>query len=505
MQRETESRKRDGEAGFTLVETLVAIVVLVFGLIAVTNLLLVGATQQHRREPGHGRDHRGHASRWRSSRRGRSGTWRPVATWPPTCPCFSDNVGVDGVGFINVRWQIEQPEPQLRFISVQAEGVAPLVRVALAGPADDVPLLHRRNCGMPRAMTRSSAGRPEGGGLNMTEERQGGFSLIELLVAMTITLIVSGAIYGLLTGGQNAFRREPELTERQQNIRLAMDMIMRDTANAGVGLPPFAQLFTTGLDDDASSPPGPSGNQSDEIEMLTNTGQEAENTCAATRNHDGAWGETNVFLTRELVGSVGVGRLVFLILSEDMNTAADDYWTTRRVTAQPAPEAYPAGTTGLVPPNCSEDTPGVPSIHATLDFANGPGNMPSLCALAPVGSPRGNIDVTRCGSLAITRVVFANQVRYRIRNAPDGVPVLQRASTEDPAGTFQTLARGIEELQVQYTQVTDPATWVDDAPLVAAPDGVPPVPDTNYGTLINQIRVTLTARSEARDLQGATH
>ena len=35
---------RHGEAGFTLVETLVAIVVLVFGLMAVTNLLLVAAS-----------------------------------------------------------------------------------------------------------------------------------------------------------------------------------------------------------------------------------------------------------------------------------------------------------------------------------------------------------------------------------------------------------------------------------------------------------------------------
>jgi prepilin-type N-terminal cleavage/methylation domain-containing protein len=35
---------RSGEEGFTLIETLVAIVILVFGLMAVTNLLLVGAT-----------------------------------------------------------------------------------------------------------------------------------------------------------------------------------------------------------------------------------------------------------------------------------------------------------------------------------------------------------------------------------------------------------------------------------------------------------------------------
>ena len=44
------------------------------------------------------------------------------------------------------------------------------------------------------------------------ESNQGasGFSLIELTIAMVVTLIVSGAIFGLLTGGKTAFRREPE-------------------------------------------------------------------------------------------------------------------------------------------------------------------------------------------------------------------------------------------------------------------------------------------------------
>jgi len=42
--RSPDSTGRRGEAGFTLVETLVAIVVLIFGLMAVTNLLLVAAS-----------------------------------------------------------------------------------------------------------------------------------------------------------------------------------------------------------------------------------------------------------------------------------------------------------------------------------------------------------------------------------------------------------------------------------------------------------------------------
>ena len=76
----------------------------------------------------------------------------------------------------------------------------------------------------------------------MRKER--GFSMVELMVAMTITLIVSGAIYGLLTSGSTAFRREPELADRQQNIRVAMDLISRDVYNAGASLPTYSQVFT---------------------------------------------------------------------------------------------------------------------------------------------------------------------------------------------------------------------------------------------------------------------
>ena len=325
----------------------------------------------------------------------------------------------------------------------------------------------------------------------MTRERQGGFSLIELLVAMTITLIVSGAIYGLLAGGQNAFRREPELTERQQNIRLAMDMITRDTASAGVGLPPFAQIFTGGLD--AEGPTGPSGSDSDALEMLTGGGRESEPVCAS----DPIPAAPELFLTRQQVAPLDPTptdtnpRMVFLIYSANNDVTSDDRWTVRRVTDQVDPTGYPGGG---VPPDCTGGTD-----HPTVMFEAGNGNPADFCGPSLI-EPFGN--VINCAGQRITRIVFANQVRYQIRNDPaDGVPVLQRSSTENP-GTFETLARGIEELQVLYTTVEAPDTWLEGAPAVAAPD--PVAPPANYGTLINQVRVTLTSRSEARDLAGGS-
>ena len=331
----------------------------------------------------------------------------------------------------------------------------------------------------------------------MTREREAGFSLIELLVAMTITLIVSGAIYGLLAGGQNAFRREPELTERQQNIRLAMDLIMRDTANAGVSLPPFTQVFTTGLDDDALSPPGPSGEQSDEYELLTGTNQESEPVCVNNTNGQG----TQVYLTRTSVppidpdGPTPQARKVFLVFSSDPATNAEDRWTTRRLSDQDV-DNYPS-TAGT--PDCSAGN------HARLTLAGAtPGNPTTLCEAAEE-PPVGNISGGSGCTMAVTRIVYANQVRYRIRAEPDGVPVLERSSSEDGnPPTFHALARGIEEMQIQYASVGDPDVWLDEPPVVADP--VAPTADIpGYATLVRQVRVTLTSRSEARNIQGATN
>jgi prepilin-type N-terminal cleavage/methylation domain-containing protein len=126
MQRDT-GMKREGEAGFTLIETLVAIVVLVFGLIAVTNLLLVGATNNT--VANHGTAATTVATQQMEVLKAQPfRDLTPGGDLATDTTGFFQNVSIEGVGVINVRWQITAPEPQLRFIAVQAEGVGPMVR-----------------------------------------------------------------------------------------------------------------------------------------------------------------------------------------------------------------------------------------------------------------------------------------------------------------------------------------------------------------------------------------
>jgi len=64
------------------------------------------------------------------------------------------------------------------------------------------------------------------------------------LVSIMITLIVMGAVFGLLTKGQRSFQREPEVADLQQSARTALDLVTKDILQAGAGLPPEFPAFS---------------------------------------------------------------------------------------------------------------------------------------------------------------------------------------------------------------------------------------------------------------------
>jgi prepilin-type N-terminal cleavage/methylation domain-containing protein len=307
---------------------------------------------------------------------------------------------------------------------------------------------------------------------------EAGFSLVEVLVAMTITLIISGAIYGLLASGQGAFKREPELTDRQQNARIALNLIMRDIANAGSGMPPFTQVFTVGLNAFSLAPQNAFNVGTDELEMLTNTGaRENEPVC----NTLGSGNGSGIRLFRGTT-TIPDDTVVILFM-------ADGTWSMRNVRST----NNNSGTSG----DCDN------APHVGPNFGQGGDttglNQPSGACIASPGP--GTTTDNNCRAISMS---FATLVRYRIRNDAAGVPVLQRFSSDNKSAFsggaiadagYQTIARGIEDLQIQYHKVGDAATTWTDVPTA--------VVTNTYTTLTNEVAVTLVARSEARQIQGA--
>ena len=64
---------------------------------------------------------------------------------------------------------------------------------------------------------------------------EAGFTLLEVLVAVAIFTVVTGAIYALLEVGQTDAFNTTQKTETTQNARVALNAIGRDAVNSGVG------------------------------------------------------------------------------------------------------------------------------------------------------------------------------------------------------------------------------------------------------------------------------
>jgi prepilin-type N-terminal cleavage/methylation domain-containing protein len=63
-----------------------------------------------------------------------------------------------------------------------------------------------------------------------------GFTLVELLVAMTITLIVAAATLSFVGPAHEAFQVQPESADLHQRVRVGLDALQRDILMAGAGM-----------------------------------------------------------------------------------------------------------------------------------------------------------------------------------------------------------------------------------------------------------------------------
>ncbi len=348
----------------------------------------------------------------------------------------------------------------------------------------------------------------------MTRDHEHGFSLVELMVAMTITLIVSAAIYGLLTSGSNAFRREPELSDRQQNIRVAMDLVARDVFNAGAGLPTFSQVFTfsdpeggacagaQGLNGcgvmgtlgpaaAAARAPGdgsdPSEN-SDVLELVATDEQcPPQSVCNAL-----VPGTAGVFVTRE-----GVPRCMrlpgFALLTDNASfviqpaqAVAGAATVCPGVTAPASqngnlslgvlPDAFRVPATPMLPANTTPWPPiSVPAIYLyngrVVRYRIGPG-------LDPAEPTAPALWRSETGRYAATGAV---------------VPEPGEASFPGAGSPWEIVAKGIEDLQIEY--MPGDRLWHSQPPLSTT---------DNWNSLVRQVRITLSARASAANLAGET-
>lgn len=70
-----------------------------------------------------------------------------------------------------------------------------------------------------------------------------GFTLVEVMIALLLTLTVMASVFGLLHRGSESFRREPEISDLNQSARSGVDMISRDLIMVGFKTPAHSAIL----------------------------------------------------------------------------------------------------------------------------------------------------------------------------------------------------------------------------------------------------------------------
>jgi type IV pilus assembly protein PilW len=75
---------------------------------------------------------------------------------------------------------------------------------------------------------------------NESSAEEGGFTLIELVVGMAVAVIVIAAAFTILTTTSKSLRANEQIVDTQQNLRVAMQLLVRDLKISGFGNPGVA-------------------------------------------------------------------------------------------------------------------------------------------------------------------------------------------------------------------------------------------------------------------------
>jgi len=305
-----------------------------------------------------------------------------------------------------------------------------------------------------------------------------GFSVVEILIALLITMLVMTSVFLLLQKSQTSFAREPEVSDMNGNARVGLDRISQDLAVAGFATPPnMAVMWSDG-----------GGLTPDRIGIVY-----ADPKVPVSRPRPCPMGGP--------CATIGTSAVVYVdpfSFSPQPPNFSEAYQDGMVLFAIQGPNGDPA---------CDNVAPGlVPFQLAAAPAcagAGGPANGPTACetlnlTLGPapyvtdLGPPAGfESDVSlHCAVIGLFHVV-----QYRVNPLPPADnPQLERRDAS-LGGQWSPVAGNIENLQVQYVQGLNEA--FEDAPALL-PVGADP------SSWVTRVRITVGGRSESANLEGST-
>jgi type II secretory pathway pseudopilin PulG len=320
-----------------------------------------------------------------------------------------------------------------------------------------------------------------------------GFSIIELIVSMVIFLVVTGAIFGVMQvaqRGRSVINQEVDMTK---SLRAGMQLIGRDTYNAGFGYP---SLYTVLLPDNRVTTllqlPNDYDTTRDTVPPIIAGNNVRVNTFNLTPN---IRTDQVTFIFKDstfnLVGSAGTE------VSQPLNINAATTPTTgidEIIPLSGSNAVCRANDIYLVTGNTGAALAVATGLGGTnrLQFSNGDILGFNQAGTGPLRSITVPASLQRV--ILVTYYVTADGIltRREYGNSPIMNPTA--AFVDEP------LVYGVEDFQIQY--VLDNGT-VSNNPSAGA-DGVPGTADDEPATLaqVRQIRFTINVRSTEVDSRG---
>jgi hypothetical protein len=265
-----------------------------------------------------------------------------------------------------------------------------------------------------------------------------------------------------------------------------MDMIQRDIANAGVNMGPLFQTFTRGLNG-ANPMVGPAGQRLDHLEVFGNDGTCPDAPTVPANPTNGA----NINVRGGVPDCYTEEALVLVVYANGMakwglawNIHSND---SKMVNFPPGQNDNGSGSQITSNKQLASYDPNV-----------NPASPP--IAMSPLQMIRYEIAMDPPGSAAGVPSLYRSATGGRA--LPDSTYLPPNSAANVAAGQWQVLARGIEDMQVQYRDGN--GVWSDVPNLVtcASPCNAPTA--AVYNTATREVRVTITARAEGNNLQGQT-
>jgi type IV pilus assembly protein PilW len=247
--------------------------------------------------------------------------------------------------------------------------------------------------------------------LDMLKTRQGGVSLIELMIAIVLALLLLAGLIQVYLSSKQSYNAQEQLARMQESGRFAMDLITSDLRRAGYwgGTVDLGRI--TGL-------PGP---------ILDPAAY--SHTCI-----DGTWGR----MIRWRVGGLDNAKGAYNCAASYDTTTASDILAVRYAGATPIdPAVTPLNVNGLYLRDNTES-----GVIMTGALAGDPANTPPA------------VD----GDAVIAQVRPVNVHAYFVgdsgRTCPNGdaIPALMRVRLDSVTGLLveEEIASGVEEFEVQY-------------------------------------------------------